>query len=70
MPIAKNLNIPAGASLRISGLYCRYGLDISEPAHTKITVNLPNTILVDGGELSPQHRSPQSAIRLKFLANS
>ena len=67
MPIAKNLNIPTGRVDEVRA----YIIDIGEPAPGNITINLPKTILVDGGELSPQNRSPQSAIRFKlFLANS
>ncbi|MEG4815003.1 MULTISPECIES: hypothetical protein [unclassified Microcoleus] len=47
-----------------------YIIDMGESAPTKMTVNLPNMMLVDGGELSPDQGSPQSALRFKFLANS
>ncbi|MEG3840123.1 hypothetical protein [Microcoleus sp. herbarium14] len=32
-------------------------------------VNLPDMILVGGGEVSQQHRTPQSAFSLKSIAN-
>ncbi|MEG3836528.1 hypothetical protein QUB36_17255 [Microcoleus sp. AT8-B1] len=65
----RSLKISISRSGRVDG-YRAYIIDIGKPATTKITVNLPNMILVDGGELSPQHESPQSVLRFKFLANS
>ncbi|MEG4304694.1 hypothetical protein [Microcoleus sp. D3_18a_C4] len=64
----RSLKISISRSGRVYG-YRADIIDMGEPAPTKITVNLPNPILVDGGELSPQQDSPQSALRFKFVAN-